>query len=205
MSSVWRESRERSIELKDDNPDTFEIYQHWLYSGTVPTRDDDLDQMDDAEYLQLAEAYILGDKLRDGNFQDVIIDAMLHKSRSKVSDGTPTGTRLFPGEKVIRRIYDNTPKSSEARHLLVYFYVKNGDGRWLNEPEQEEFPKDFLMDLAVALFEKQDKRTPATPSAGFNACKYHQHGSGPCYKDRFKYDPVVATAKRLDSTSAPWK
>lgn len=203
MSSVWREPRDRSIELKDDNPDTFEIYQHWLYFGTVPTRDDESGKTADAEYLQLAEAYVLGDKLRDGNFKDAIIDAMLHKSRSKFSDGTSVVTSFFPGEHVVRHIYDNTPKSSEARHLLVYFYVEHGNERWLNDAAQEEFPKEFLMDLAIALFERQNKPTPATPTAESNTCKYHQHGSGPCYKDRFNYDPVVATVKRLGSTSAP--
>lgn len=85
MSSVWRESRGRSIELKDDKPHTFEIYQNWLYCGTVPTKDDSRKAVE-TEYLQLAEAYVLGDKLRDGNFKDVIIDAMLHKSRFKDSD-----------------------------------------------------------------------------------------------------------------------
>lgn len=89
MSSVWRESRGRSIELKDDKPDTFEIYQHWLYCGTVPTKDNSREKdKDETVYLQLAEAYVLGDKLRDGNFKDVIIDAILHKSRFKDSDGT---------------------------------------------------------------------------------------------------------------------
>lgn len=204
MSSNWKESRERSIALKDDDPDTFEVYLHWLYFATVPTRDDDeTDQTSDAEYLQLANAYVLGDKLRDGNFKDVIIDAMLHKSRSKFSDGTPSGTHFFPGEHAVRRIYDNTPKSSEARHLLVYFYAENGDGQWLNDGAQEVLPKDFLIDLAVALLERQNKRTPATATAESNTCKYHQHGSGPCYKDRFNHDPVLATAKRLDSISAP--
>lgn len=203
MSSDWKESRERSIELKDDDPNTFEVYQHWLYFGTVPTRGDESSKSHEAEYLQLAQAYVLGDKLRDGNFKDVIIDAMLHKSLPELSDGTSCVIFYFPGEYVIRHIYDNTPKSSEARRLLVYFYANHGNVRWLNDAVQDEFPKDFLMDLAVALFEKRDKRTPATLTAESNTCKYHQHGSGPCYKDRFNFDLVVATAKQLNSTSAP--
>lgn len=181
MSSDWKESRERSVALKDDDPDTFEVYLHWLYFGTVPTRDD---ESSDTEYLQLAKAYVLGDKLGDGNFKDVITDAMIHKSRFlTVSAGKSVGTRFFPGGIVIRHIYDNTPKSSEARHLLVYLYAENGNGQWLNDPAL--FPKEFLMDLAVALFGRQGKPTPATPTAESNTCKYHQHGSGPCYKDRF--------------------
>lgn len=151
----------------------------------------------------MADAYVLGDKLRDGNFKDVIIDAMLHKSRSKFSDRTPDGTHLFPGEHAIRRISDNTPKSSEPRHLLVYFYAKNGDRQWLNDGAQEVLHKDFLIDLVVALLERQNKRMPAAATAESNTCKYHQHGSGPCYKDHFNHDPVLATAKWLDSISAP--
>lgn len=179
MSSDWKESRERSIELRDDEPDAFQIYQHWLYCGTIPTRNGDADMKSNIEYLELAKAYVLGDKLRDGNFKDVIIDAALHKSSSVISDGA----YLFPGEDVVRCIYDNTPKSCEARHFLVDFYVEHGNGLWLNEPG--DFPKDFLADLAVALFERKDSQITAEPKAASKQCKYHQHRSGTCYKDRF--------------------
>lgn len=195
MSSVWRESRGRTIELKDDKPDTFEIYQHWLYSGTVSTRDDS-GEPDDPEYLQLAEAYVLGDKLGDGDFKDVIIDAILHKSRLKVSGGAFFRRFSFPGAQIIQYIYDNTPKSSEARNLLVYFWAENGNGQWFNDETQELLPKEFLMDLAVELFERQARGTLATSMAESNTCKYHQHGPGPCYRDRFNHDPVVTTTQR---------
>lgn len=80
------------MELRDDDPDKLEIYLQWLYCGTVPTRDEELGKIDDAKYLQLAQAHLLGDTLRDYNFKDVIIDAILHKSLSWISDGTPDGT-----------------------------------------------------------------------------------------------------------------
>lgn len=59
------------------------------------------------------------------------------------------------------------------------------------------------MDLAVALFERQDKLTFAKPTAESNTCKYHQHGLAPCYRDRLNHDPVVATAKQLESSFTP--
>lgn len=198
MNSDWKESRERSIELREDDPNTFEIYQHWLYCGTIPTRDDGIGRTN-AEYLQLAKAYVLGDKLRDGNFKDVVIDAMQLRSRSIYADGKC----YFPGECSIRCIYDNTLKSSEARHLLVDFYVKHGDELWLKGDEQEKFPRDFLMDLAVALYKSKDTHFTATATTAYNTCEYHQHGSGPCYKDRFNYEPVVSTASPLDSAATP--
>lgn len=61
------------------------------------------------------------------------------------------------------------------------------------------------MDLAVALY--KEKHTPLLPkprTASINS-KYHQHGSGPCYKDRFNLGPTVAKTKSPDSTCAPSK
>lgn len=192
MSSDWKESKERSIELSDDDPETFEIYQHWLYCGTIPTRNDVGDSAIDVEYLQLGKAYILGDKLRDGTFKDVIIDAILNRTSSRASDGLCH----FPDETFVQSIYDNTPKSSEARNLLVDLYVNHGNEQWLNDAEPEAFPNDFLMDLAVVLFGRKNPHTDTYPAES-NACKYHQHGSGPCYKDRFDSELVVAVAKTI--------
>ncbi|MCJ1348330.1 hypothetical protein MMC31_006561 [Peltigera leucophlebia] len=184
MRSEWKESKERSIEFKDDDPETFEIYLHWLYCGTVPTRDDEEEPTSDVEYLQLGKAYVLGDKLQDGTFKDVIIDVMMNKRGSRASDGG----QYFPGEQVVRYIYDNTPKSSKARDLLVDFYVSYGNELWLKGSESEELPKDFLMDLAVAFFERKETRATTEPTIVSITYKYSEHVS-PCYLD---FDPAIA-------------
>lgn len=51
-----------------------------------------------SEYFQLGKAYVLGDKLRDGAFKDVIIDVILEKSCSKASNGIC----YCPGKDAVR-------------------------------------------------------------------------------------------------------
>jgi hypothetical protein len=58
-----------------------------LYRGTLPVRIDEPGPVGNSEYLELAKAYILGDKLQDGDFKDIIINAMIDKCKSEASDG----------------------------------------------------------------------------------------------------------------------
>ena len=181
MSRDWKESKQRSIQLEDDDPDTFQLYLHWLYRGTLPVRTDGPGRIANSEYLQLAMAYVLGDKLQDGDFQDITIDAMIDKCKSPASDGA----KWFPVGSVIQCIYDNTPESSKARRLLVDIYVHNGCSGWLRDSmKPDEIPKDFLFEIAIAFL---DTRTnEVNPVAKSSTCEYHQHGPerALCYKTR---------------------
>lgn len=184
MNRDWKESKQRSVRLEDDDPDTFQLYLHWLYRGTLPVRADEPGHACNSEYLQLAKAYVLGDKLQDGDFQDIIIDAIIDKWNSKASDGH----NCFPVGAVVTCIYNNTPESSKARRLLVDICVHNGSKSWLSDWTKEcDIPKDFLFDMVIALFSKEEENT-SNPIVESSTCRYHQHGSGPmvCYKKRSK-------------------
>jgi hypothetical protein len=180
MSGDWSESRNRSVRLEHDEPEVFQIYMHWLYRDTLPVRIDSVGVAGNAEYLQLAKAYVLGDLLQDGNFKDVVLDAIIEKTTSKASDGH----RWYPVGPVIRHIYDNTLESSEARGLLVDLYTHHACGHWLYKWAcPEDLPKQFLHDLAIAVLDKRvPKETPHSP----DSCKYHQHiaDKSVCYRNR---------------------
>jgi hypothetical protein len=192
MARDWKESKQRSIHLKDDDADTFELYLHWLYRGTLPVRINEPGLVGNSEYLQMAKAYVLGDKLQDGDFKDVIIDAIIDKCKSIASDGR----NWFPVGPVLRCIYDNTPTSSKARRLLVDIYVHDGSGDWLSDwVKQDDIPKDFLLDIAMAFLNKK-KKNEESPSQKSSTCAYHQHGLEKtlCYKARLRNGIVTKTA-----------
>jgi hypothetical protein len=185
----WKESEERLVRLKSDSPDVFNVYLHWLYYHTFPVRIDELGLAGNAEYMQLANAFILGDMLQDGSFQDAVIDAMIDKMTSKATDGKS----WFPFGPVIRLIYENTPGSSKARLLLVDIYRYHGDGGWLKDwATQEDLPKEFLFDLTVAFLDTKRK-----PQFAFDpnqdSCKYHQHQPdvSACYKNVLALRPKL--------------
>lgn len=192
MARDWKESKQRSIHLEDEDADTFELYLHWLYRGTLPVRINEPGLVGNSEYLQMSKAYVLGDKLQDGDFKDVIIDAIIDKCKSIASDGR----KWFPVGPVLRCIYDNTPTSSEARRLLVDIYVHNGSGDWLSDwVKQDDIPKDFLLDITMAFLNKKEKNEEG-PTHKSSTCAYHQHGLGEtlCYKERLRNGIVMKMA-----------
>jgi hypothetical protein len=192
MIGDWRESKSRSVRLENEEPEVFQIYLHWLYLNTLPVRIDSAGVAGNAEYLQLAKAYVLGDLLQDGNFKDVVLDAIIEKTKSTASDGLC----WFPVGPVIRHIYDNTLESSVARGLLVDLYTNHGHGNWLYElASPEDLPKEFLYDLAIAVL---DKRTPKGTLHQPDSCKYHQHiaDKSVCYRNRLTPKTYFKTVHR---------
>ncbi|GAB0134623.1 hypothetical protein EsDP_00002988 [Epichloe bromicola] len=177
FSGEWDESKTRTIELREHDAQIFRTYMHWLYLRKLAVRNDAPGSVGNEEYIHLAKAYVLGDFLSDGHFKDAVLDAILEKSTTWASDGqiwSPVGP-------VIRHIYDNTLGCSKARQLLVDLYTLNGHGDWLQDwADPDDLPKDFLLDLAVALLDKRPMPEPDIPP---DPCRYHQHKPNQsCYK-----------------------
>lgn len=176
----WKESGERLIRLREHSPDVFMIYLHWLYYHTLPVRIDEPGPTGNAEYLQLADAFILGDMLQDGGFQDAVMDAMMDKTESTATDGR----KWYPVGPVIRSVYENTLPSSKARLFLVDIYTMRGQGSWLTDwATQEDLPKEFLLDLAVSVLNRRPR--PPSDDTPQESCRYHRHEPdlSACYKN----------------------
>nr|WNZ75802.1 hypothetical protein [Trichoderma harzianum] len=179
MKAHWETSTSGSIALKEEDPEAFEIYLHWLYFESLPVQNDSPGLEGNTEYIQLAKAYTLGEFLQDVDFKDAVLDVILIKTRSKASDGQT----WFPIGPVIRYIYEGTPESSAARRLLVDLYTYHGHGDWLKKwAAKDDLPKQFLLDLAIAALTKR-----SCPSVFLakekGACEYHEHQPDPsnCY------------------------
>ncbi|KAH0528035.1 hypothetical protein TsFJ059_002947 [Trichoderma semiorbis] len=181
MKAHWETSTSGSIDLTEEDPEVFEIYLHWLYFGTLPVRNNSPGLEGNNEYVQLAQAYVLGEFLQDVNFKDTVLDAILIKSRSTASDGQT----WFPLGPAIRCIYEGTRASSAARRLLVDLYNHNGHGDWLKGwADKDDMPKQFLLDLAIAaLTERSRPSESLAPVEG--TCRYHEHQPdvNSCYKN----------------------
>ena len=170
----WKESNERLISLSHEEPDIFAIYLNWPYRGTLPTRIDEPAPIGNEEYLKLAKAYGLADRLLDQAFKNAVMNAFIDKTTSNTSDGHcwyPVGT-------VIRCIYDNTPESSKARTLLVDLYTEKAKKDWLSDwAKREDLPKQFLLDLTLKLL---DIASGDATRGNLNLarCNYHDHDAG---------------------------
>lgn len=117
----------------------------------------------------------MGERLKDGVFCDFIIDAMVENPTRK----RRMESSYCPSWKNIEYIYKNTRPSSPARRLVVCLYVHHGNKEWL--AEWKNIPRDFPLDFALALMDKESLTN--LRQEGASTCEYHQHGStSPCYR-----------------------
>ncbi|CAG8899964.1 unnamed protein product [Penicillium egyptiacum] len=164
MSGSWKESKEHTLELPEDDPQIFSLYSHWLYFGKIPVIPKEKSQS--KEYHDLVEAYVLGDKLLDAKFQNSAIDAIVEKcSEPDAQDGK----RWYPGVDAITHAYKRTVKSATIRSLFVDMYVDTATDKWLNR----EFPKEFLYSVVEGLMKK--KKNSETKQ--IKASEYYVHPS----------------------------
>lgn len=166
---MWQEYHERIVRLPEDEPGIFAIYVHWLYYGTVPVVCGETGDSKDAEYLNLAKAYTLGDKFMDTKFQDATIDAIVESSHVRM----PNGSLWYPGIHVVQYVYDNTKESASIRTLLLDMFLMSGNGGWLLEAkDRSSVPQPFLFELAAELLDLRGSDWPKVV-----ASDYHIHGS----------------------------
>lgn len=173
LRGEWKEARERTIPLPEDDPEIFAVYQRWIYGGLICTRYNNALSKTDDEYKTLVKAYILGEKIMDQDFKDSIADAIVEKLRSlRRFDAGLTGL-----------VFENTPSASPLRSLWMDAYYHFGSSEWLDaslvgSPINAEFMVEF------SRYQMQFRTGFGTfgPYAMFLSCTYHEHGMRPCHR-----------------------
>ena len=174
LTNDWKEAQERIIPLPDDTPETFELYQQWLYTTRIPSDHLGSDpQKDSKEYKLLVRAFILGEKFMDSHFKDAVVDSIIHKLR-QTSFFDPRLTNL---------VYDNTPAQSPLRRLWQDVYVWSGNPGWLDENTLGEFVHaEFALDLSRYQMKLNRGQGPSSAPYVGVTCVYHEHADGVCYR-----------------------
>lgn len=154
LNKCWQKGQAGRLELPEDSPDVFEIYQNYLYNRTLPVKkgDRDLNIREDKihdEYFALGLFHIFGEKVQDPGFRNAAIVGFLKRMVEPVRDGKC----WYPVTKVVDLIYKNTMPGSPARKLMVDIHAKRGNAQWITA-EPGDNNKEFLMDLARCTLER---------------------------------------------------
>ncbi|KAF2869218.1 hypothetical protein BDV95DRAFT_621071 [Massariosphaeria phaeospora] len=163
LNGPWLESNERSINLPEDDPATFLLYQELLYTHVLPVKPATLDMeacneddyekaCADAEYIALGQLYVLVEKLIDEQAKSSVLAALLARTKQV----SATGKTHYPGLNCVQIIYEGTPLGSPARATLISIYNEHGDQSFLND--RYEIPKDFFYDLSYAVLGRTRKK-----------------------------------------------
>jgi hypothetical protein len=132
------------VELKDDSPEVFNAFFHWIYRGQLYF------MLNASAAIPLSvrlicEIYVFGDARGVPSLCNAAIDLLLQKFHQEWT--VPLAE--------VRYVYDNTLHGSALRKIFVDFFVETFRFEKLSDPTQRElelprYPKDFFADIVVA-------------------------------------------------------
>ena len=168
IKGKFTEAQERVVTLKEVAPKVFQTYVILLYTSAMATKGPD-------EWLELCRIYVLAEYLVDIYAKNKTIDAMY----AYLAETLPTEPMYESPEKPfsaesLQVVYDGTPEGSPLRRLCVDLYALHGRKAWLKNAKAEEFPPEFLYDIAVKLLQVGGP-FPLGQILSRPASDYHEH------------------------------
>lgn len=154
----WTKSNAKPINLSDEDPKLFTSYVQWLYSQKIAIeienlstqegvlKDTNADKCDVVSSDRLIQSYVLGEKLMDTTYQNVIIKSILYCVHAM---------NFYPNDTEMHIAYKGTLKSSPLRKLLIDYWVWGASESWISEDTMEDLGKEAVHDLLVALVERR--------------------------------------------------
>jgi len=162
MKDCWGGSR--TVELKDDDPEVFQAFFGWLYTGKLYSALDASGKVPLTTKL-ICEVYVFGDARGAPELCNAAVDLLIQKMQHEW---------IYPTYQLVF-VYENTPPGSPLRKLLVDDAVQNSSFSELVDLTQrskglELYPKDFLGDVVLAFMALGS--TPIPSSAGYGTLTY---------------------------------
>lgn len=157
LSGSWLESKERVVKLPEDDPTTFHVYVHLLYTNEIAILPDPNPKTfwtDGARNIRLAKLYVLAEKLHDIETKNHVLEAVI---AGDLGEGAYIGMD-YPRRLFVKIIYDGTAAGSLARKLIVDVYARQmtSISMGIISPRYlKEWPKEFLDELLLEVLDRR--------------------------------------------------
>lgn len=172
------------INLPDDDPEAFSLYQQWLYTGRLPSKPNQSKGAGlQEEYVVLTKFYILGESLGDVGAKNVAIQALLNCWR----EASTTIFDHLPNVEVISIMYNGTTEADKGRKLMVDLYTFAFGGHGSLQGDTKSFPLAFLNSLVPRMLQIRS----APSSNRMITCNVEE------------YQECIRKPTRLDNASLP--
>ncbi|KAL3443917.1 hypothetical protein BJX65DRAFT_311395 [Aspergillus insuetus] len=137
------------IVLDDEDPAAFEMFIHWLYTSKLPVAVKGEPDHDEREYLELAKAWVLGQRLQCPKFQNAAMDALVARR-----DEDFNLVNVHPLSKTVEYIYSRTKKDSSLRHFIYDIYTQLGYDNRLNLwGNPARVPLELILEVADTFYD----------------------------------------------------
>lgn len=171
----WKEGQSKIIRLPEVEPEAFDIYLQYLYTGEVVATDDELPEHRDGSreaqaqvvrlHWILIETYLLADMLLDTKSKNAIMDAFIEILKD---------TKRLPDLDTITDVFRKTTDTSPMRRLLVDFVAFRVDLDTFKGIGARHSP-EFLVEVSLRLMRYKDDVNRRTDPIDTPSCRYHEH------------------------------
>jgi hypothetical protein len=172
------------ISLPYAQAETFNVYVQWLYSRAIHTKT--FQQVHSLEWLKLTNAYLLGHKIEDTDFQDRVIDSMLHWLRDPANNIQSLFVLLNNVAQIYNTLKDasrDNPLRRLTSDIVALKFPNPSIQKMATERNPDHMPPAFLMDILSTLSQRSISFTGDPKMTELReACHYHCHAEGKCYR-----------------------
>jgi hypothetical protein len=177
----------REIALPFADTDAFMVYNKFLYNLLFCSMKDgdrrsgEANSANDLEWNRLVMCYQLGSLLRDVEFKDATIDAMIEKMISNNAPFVPLASAIYPFSNA------NSPHRELARDIFLVMWPRFRLACLLDNDQPDQFRRDVLNVIGQKLEHGLGAQTiPGYFADQRDECLYHEHRltRTPCYKER---------------------
>ncbi|KAK5732051.1 hypothetical protein LTR17_010887 [Elasticomyces elasticus] len=183
----WKEGEEKTVRVPTVEPDTFELYAHWVYRGEInlelvplldrtaedkkygPRLETTQTHKDDVE--QLIKLYVAADMLLDEYLKNKVVDELVGFSLDW------DGGNLCIEPYHIEHLYAHTSGESLLRLLIVYSVTSTMGREDLERFNGMRCANEFLYDLAAHQLDLRRNANCYHTLTWLKRCDYHYHGS----------------------------
>jgi hypothetical protein len=157
LSGRWRNSDTKTIDLYEADPSlTFRSVAKYLeavYTNRIEARNDP------HHLASICRVYVVAEKLLDVQTRKLAVQALYDHICEPCADGV----HYYPSKKCIRVVYEGTASTKDPmRRLLVEIWCTIGDDQ-LKVEDVHRYPKEFLLELAVAALGKRHESDVQKP------------------------------------------
>lgn len=159
--------------LPEQKPEIFVIYIEWLYGQKLYSRkeNDAYSETGSREWPRLLKLFILGDAIQDKRFCNVVIDGLIHKTKTE---------QKYP-TSLAKDACAQLPSKSPLRRLLIDYWAWVTNDEWFeNDGDPKDAPQEFWVEVARRTMQAAKDRLGPQSSYPWvvDRCQYHEHAEG---------------------------
>lgn len=182
----FKEGSEKTMQLPEDDEETFELFVDWLYYQRyemlpkVEADDDDEDKGDEDDeddetnkrYLSAFRLFVFANKYMVSHLKNLVIETLF------VDLAGQTG--LGPGTSPITYAYENTTRGSGLRKLVADYHSFRIEMKWYEHPDIQALLRqqpDLSIDLNISFAKRIKGPQNYSPFNGAMPEEYKDKGS----------------------------